>query len=98
MPGIGSVGRWLAVFGAATAGSWLGRIIAARLYQEPLEPLLALDARALLNQDVAPGFLAAETLGRALRAGIAGEVAVAVAGSALSAVATGAYVEGKGEQ
>jgi hypothetical protein len=90
------VARWLVVFGAATVGSWLGRIIAARMYDEPLEPLLTLDARAFLNQDVAPGFLAAETLGRAFRAGIAGEAAIAVAGSALSAVATGAYVDGGG--
>lgn len=93
MPGIGSVLRWAAVFAGATAGSWAGRIAAARLYGEPVEPLLRLDARALLNQDVAPGFLAAELLGKALRLGLAGEAVLAASGAALSAIATGPYVK-----
>jgi hypothetical protein len=89
MPKIGSVARWAVVFAAATFGSWSGRIIAAFLYDEPVTPLLQLDARTLLNQDVAPGFLAAEMLGRGIGAGIAGEIFFAAAGSAISAVATG---------
>jgi hypothetical protein len=92
MPGIGSVLRWVAVFAGATAGSWAGRIAAARLYGEPVEPLMRLDARVLLNQDVAPGFLAAELLGKALRLGLAGEAVLAAGGAALSAIATGPVV------
>jgi hypothetical protein len=92
MPGIGWVLRWTAVFAGATAGSWAGRIAAARLYGEPVEPLLRLDARVLLNQDVAPGFLAAELLGKSLRLGPAGEAVLAATGAALSAIATGPVV------
>jgi hypothetical protein len=57
-----------------------------------VEPLMRLDARVLLNQDVAPGFLAAELLGKALRLGLAGEAVLAAGGAALSAIATGPVV------
>jgi hypothetical protein len=78
---------------AATAGSWAGRIAAARLYGEPAAPLLRLDAHTLLTQDVAPGFLAAELLGKPLRLGLAGEAVLAAAGAALSVIATGPLVQ-----
>lgn len=93
MPGIGSVLRWAAVFAGATMGSWAGRIAAARLYGEPVQPLMRLDARVLLNQDVAPGFLAAELLGKALRLGLTGEAVLAAGGAALSAIVTGPVVK-----
>ena len=94
MPVMGSIARWAVVFAAATAGSWLGRLIAASRYGEPAAPLKQLDGRRLLEQDVAPGFLAAELLGRNLRLGLLGEAVLAAAGAAASAVATGPFVEG----
>ncbi len=95
MIGVGSVMRMAAVFGAATAGSLAGRIAAASLYGEPVGPLLEIDGRTLLDQDVAPGFLAAELLGRNLRIGIAGEILTAALGAAASQVATGPLVDRK---
>lgn len=85
--------RWAAVFAGATAGSWAGRVAAAALNGEPVEPLLRVDQEALLSQDVAPGFLAAELLGRALRLGPVGEALLAATAAAASAVATGPLVE-----
>lgn len=94
--GVGSLLRWAAVFAGATAGSWVGRLVAARLYDENAEPLLRLDRRMLLAQDVAPGFLAAEVLGRNLRVGPTGEVVLAVLAGAASAVATGPLLKDEG--
>ncbi len=88
-----SIARWAAVFAAATAGSWIGRQIAASRHGEQRDPLGQISARTLLDQDVAPGFLAAELLGRNLRLGLAGEVILAATGAALSAIATGPFVE-----
>lgn len=79
--------RWLAVYAAATAGSWIGRVVAAEVYGESVTPLLKADARLLLEQDVAPGFLASEFLGRGR--GIAGQATIALVAAAVSAVATG---------
>ena len=94
MFGIGAVLRWVLLLAAATVGSWAGRVAAARLYGEPVDPLLQLDRRTLLEQDVAPGFLAAEVFGRNLGMGAAGQVALAALASAASAVATGPWVSG----
>jgi hypothetical protein len=93
VPDFGWVVRWAAVFAAATAGSWAGRVAAACLYGEPTAAALRLDMRALLAQDVAPGFVAAELLGRPLRLGPAGEALLAAAAAAVSAVATGPRVD-----
>jgi hypothetical protein len=92
MPAVAMAVRWIAVFVGATAGSWAGRIAAAALYGEPVDPLLRLNARTLLEQDIAPGFLVAELLGRPLRLGPAGEAVLAAASAAASALATGPYV------
>ena len=92
MPGLSWLMRWALVFAAATAGSWAGRLVAAALYEEDVAPLLRLDRRTLLSQDVAPGFLAAEVLGRNLHVGPTGEVVLAALAGASSAVATGPMV------
>ncbi len=88
----GSAARWAVVFAGATAGSLAGRIAAAFLYGEPVAPLLDLRPRHLLNQDVAPGFLSAELLGRALGGGPAAEATAAALGAAASAILTGPRV------
>jgi hypothetical protein len=84
--------RWLLVFTGATFGSWCGRVIAAALYGEPVTPLLRVNARTLLQQDVVPGFLAAELIGRGLDAGPVTEMMIAAAGAAASAIGTGRIV------
>ena len=96
MVGVGVVLRWVLLLAAATVGSWAGRVAAARLYGEPVDPLLQVDRRMLLEQDVAPGFLAAEVFGRNLGLGTAGQAALAMLASAASAVATGPWVSGPG--
>ncbi len=93
----GSVVRWAVVFAGATAGSLIGRVAAAFIYDEPVSPLLDLRPRHLLSQDVAPGFLTAELLGRALGGGPAAEAAAAALGAAASAIITGPRVAGERE-
>ncbi len=85
--------RWMLVALAAALGSWLGRVLAAARDGEPLAPLLRLDGRTLLAQDVAPGLLAAELVGRGLGLGLAGQATVAALGAAASALATGPRVD-----
>ena len=94
MVGIGVLLRWVLLLAAATVGSWAGRVVAARLYGEPVDPLLQIDRGTLLEQDVAPGFLAAEVFGRNLGLGTAGQAALAMLASAASAVTTGPWVSG----
>jgi hypothetical protein len=48
-PGVKAAARWAAVFGGATVGSWAGRMAAAQLHGEPVEPLLRPDLRAILE-------------------------------------------------
>lgn len=84
--------RWAALFVGATIGSMIGRVLAARLYGEPLDSPPRLDARTLLEQDVAPGLVAVELLGRVLRLGVRGEALLAAVGAAASAIATGPWV------
>lgn len=84
--------RWWVLFLAATLGSWAGQVAAARLHGEPVGSLLRLDPRSLLEQDVTPGLLAAELLGKPLGLSVAGEAVLAAAGAAAAAVATGPYV------
>lgn len=93
-----SAGRWVAVFAGAAAGAYLGRVAAAKLYHEPAPPLTELGPRALLAQDVAPGFLAAELIGRGLGLGLAGEAVVAAVAAGLSVVATGPLVITQSEE
>lgn len=81
--------RWAAVFAGAAAGAYAGRVVAARLYQEPAPALAEIAPRRLLEQDVAPGFLAAELIGRSLGMGVAGEAVVAAVAAGLAVVATG---------
>ncbi|MER3421615.1 MAG: hypothetical protein C4290_14305 [Chloroflexota bacterium] len=86
-----SVLRWALVVIAAALGSWLGRALAAA--GEPLAPLLRLDGRTLIEQDVAPGLLAAELFGRGLGLGLAGQALVAALGAAASALVTGPRID-----
>ncbi len=85
--------RWALVAIAAALGSWLGRVLAAARDGEPLAPLLRLDGRTLLEQDVAPGLLAAELVGRGLGLGLVGQATVAAIGAAVSVLATGPRVD-----
>lgn len=85
--------RWTLVVIAAALGSWLGRALAAARGGEPLAPLLRLDGRTLLEQDVAPGLLAAELVGRGLGLGLAGQALVAALGAAASALVTGPRID-----
>lgn len=84
-----SAARWVVVFAGATAGAYAGRVAAALLYNEPVSPLLDGGPRAMLEQDVAPGFLTAEVIGRGLGLGLAGEALIAALGAGVSAIATG---------
>jgi len=88
-----SVLRWALVVIAAALGSWLGRALAAARDGEPLAPLLRLDGRTLIEQDVAPGLLAAELFGRGLGLGLAGQALVAALGAAASALVTGPRID-----
>ena len=84
--------RWVAVFAGATIGSYSGRLAAAMLYGEPVSPLLQVGPRTVLEQDVAPGFLAAEVIGRGFGFGLAGEAFVAGLAAGVSAVAAGPLI------
>ena len=90
---LGMGGRVVAVFAGATAGSVAGRLIAALLYGESVPPLLRSTPRTLLEQDVAPGFIGAELLGRAFGAGARGEVVAAALSAAAHAVITGPLLD-----
>jgi hypothetical protein len=86
--------RWVVVALAAALGSWLGRVAAAVRDGEPLAPLLRPHPRALLEQDIAPGLLVAELVGRGLGLGLAGQATVAALGAAASVLATGPRIDG----
>ena len=90
---VGSVVRWALVLGGAAAGSYGGRLAAARVRGEPVEPLLRLDRSALLRPDVVPGFMAVELLGRVLKLGPWSAAAVAATGAAAAAFAEGPFVD-----
>lgn len=85
--------RWMVVALAAAVGSWLGRVAAAARDGEPLAPLLRPHPRALLEQDVTPGLLAAELIGRGLGLGLTGQATVAALGAAASVLVTGPRVD-----
>src|SRR5688572_4410180 len=61
--------RWVLVLCGAALGSYGGRIAAAKLRGEPVQPLLRLDRALVLRPDVVPGFLAVEFIGKVLRLG-----------------------------
>lgn len=86
---LGSLLRWLLVGGGALAGSYGGRILAATLRGEPVEPLLRFDRATLLRPDMAPGIMAAEIAGRILRLGPWSAALVAAAGAAAAVLAEG---------
>lgn len=85
----GSLFRWVLVGGGALAGSYGGRIAAAALRGEPVEPLLRIDRASLLRPDMAPGIMAAEIAGRLLRLGPWSAALVAAAGAAAAVLAEG---------
>jgi hypothetical protein len=86
--------RWVLVLCGAALGSYGGRIAAAKLRGEPVQPLLRLDRALVLRPDVVPGFLAVEFIGKVLRLGPWSAALVAAAAAAAAAVAEGPIVSG----
>ena len=93
----GSIVRWLWVLGGAAAGSYGGRVAAARMRGEPVAPLLKLDRTAVLRTDIVPGFLAVEITGRFLRLGPRRAALLAAAAAAAAAFADGPFVDESGD-
>lgn len=89
--------RWVLVLCGAVIGSYGGRIAAAALRGEPIEPLVRLNRTALMRPDVVPGFLAVEFLGKVVKLGPWSAGLVAAAGAAAAALAEGPIVAGKRE-
>lgn len=94
----GAATRWLLVLGGAVVGSYGGRVAAAALRGEPVQPLLRLNRSAVLRPDVVPGFLAVEVTGRFFKLGPWTAALVAVAGAAAAAFAEGPFVSRDGAQ
>ena len=88
--------RWLFVLVGAALGSYGGRIGAAAMRGEPVEPLLRFEPASLLRSDLVPGFLAVELAGKLLKLGPWSAAVVAAAASAAAAFAEGPLV-GRGE-
>lgn len=87
-----SLVRWLFVLAGAAVGSYTGRAVAAALRGEPVRPLLRLDRVALVRQDLVPGFVAVELLGRLLKLGPWGAALVAAVAAAAAAFVDGPLV------
>ena len=94
----GSIVRWLWVLCGAAAGSYGGRVAAAQMRGEPVEPLLKLDQAAVLRTDVVPGFLAVEIAGRFLKLGPRSAALLAAAAAAAAAFADGPFVDESGDR
>jgi hypothetical protein len=90
--------RWVLTLGGAIIGSYGGRIAAAALRGEPVEPLLHPNRAALMRPDVVPGFLAVELIGKILKLGPWSAALVAAAAAAAAAFAEGPIVSGKRDQ
>ena len=97
MPLIGPAVRWLFVLCGAAVGSYGGRLAAAALRGEPVEPLLKLDRAAIMRPDVVPGFLAVEIAGKFLKLSPWSAALVAAAAAAAAALADGPLVDARGE-
>jgi hypothetical protein len=94
----GAATRWVLVLGGAVVGSYGGRVAAAAMRGEPVQPLLRLNRTAVLRPDVVPGFLAVEVTGRFFKLGPWTAALVAVAGAAAAAFAEGPFVSHNGAQ
>lgn len=85
--------RWVLVLCGALIGSYGGRIGAAALRGEPIEPLLRFDKSALMRPDVVPGFLAVEFVGKVLKLSPLSAGLIAAAAAAAAAFAEGPIVK-----
>lgn len=84
--------RWLTVFMGAALGGYVGRIGAAALRGEPVEPLLQLDRSVLFRPDVVPGFLAVEIIGKFVKLSMGAAMLVAAIAAAVAALVEGPLV------
>ena len=85
--------RWVFVLVGAALGSYGGRIAAAAMRGEPIEPLLRFEPASILRSDVVPGFLAVELAGKLLKLGPWSAAVVAAAASAAAAFAEGPLID-----
>jgi hypothetical protein len=92
----GAATRWFLVMVGAVVGSYGGRVAAAAMRGEPVQPLLRLNQTAVLRPDIVPGFLAVEVTGRFFKLGPWTAALVAVAGAAAAAFAEGPFVSQNG--
>jgi hypothetical protein len=84
--------RWLLVVIGAAIGSYAGRVAAAALRGEPVQPLLRPDRVLVMRHDLVPGFVAVELLGRLLKLGLWGSGLVAAVAAAAAAFVDGPIV------
>ena len=85
--------RWVFVLLGAALGSYGGRIAAAAMRGEPVEPLVRFEPASVLRADVVPGFLAVELAGKLLKLGPWSAALVAAAASVAAAFAEGPLID-----